>query len=152
MRIGGTRNVQEQTSYLEVEPVCSPRHPTGTWALPSEHRLFRFFVGMSFWAAVLKPAYCIRVSLSHRYKGNFSQSRVQLRAGRLRKPLWVPRKDCRPPPLKGLGPRRALQQASSETAGNGLLGGGSIQTGHTKAPGCWGCRMSRRWPSLPSGA
>ncbi|XP_070445745.1 zinc finger protein 831 [Equus przewalskii] len=59
---------------------------------------------------------------SKRYKGNFSQSRVQLRAGRLRKPLWVPRKDCPPPPLKGLGPRRALQQASSETAGVNLQG------------------------------
>uniref|UniRef100_A0A8C9AV11 Zinc finger protein 831 n=1 Tax=Prolemur simus TaxID=1328070 RepID=A0A8C9AV11_PROSS len=47
-----------------------------------------------------------------RYKGNFLQSRVHLRAGRLRKPTWVPRRSCHPPPLEG--------QASSEMAGLNL--------------------------------
>ncbi|XP_036915731.1 zinc finger protein 831 [Sturnira hondurensis] len=57
-----------------------------------------------------------------RYRGSFLQGRVQLRARRLRKPLWVLRRDCHPPPLEGLDPRRTLGQAASETAGNALPG------------------------------
>ncbi|XP_059889304.1 zinc finger protein 831 [Delphinus delphis] len=54
---------------------------------------------------------------SKRYKGNFLQSRFQLRASRLRKPHWVLRKDGRSPPSEGPAPRRTCGQASSETAG-----------------------------------
>lgn len=57
----------------------------------------------------------------HRYRGSFLQGRVRLRASRLRKPLRVLRRDCHPPPLEGLDPRRTLGQASSEMAGNALL-------------------------------
>ena len=63
--------------------------------------------------------------LSPRYKGNFLQSRFQLRASRLRKPHWVLRKDGRSPPAEGPAPRRTCGQASSETAGKALLGGES---------------------------
>ncbi|ELK04354.1 Zinc finger protein 831 [Pteropus alecto] len=52
-----------------------------------------------------------------RYRGSVLQSRVQLRAGRLRKPLWVLRKDWPPPPRKGPDPHGILGQPSSETAG-----------------------------------
>ncbi|XP_045689089.1 zinc finger protein 831 [Phyllostomus hastatus] len=55
-----------------------------------------------------------------RYRGSFLQGRVQLRARRLRKPLWVLRKDCHPPPLEGPDPRRPLGQPASETAGLSL--------------------------------
>uniref|UniRef100_A0A2K6G192 Zinc finger protein 831 n=1 Tax=Propithecus coquereli TaxID=379532 RepID=A0A2K6G192_PROCO len=50
-----------------------------------------------------------KMQTKRKYKGNFLQSRVQLRAGRLRKPTWVPRRSCPPPPLEG--------QASSAMAG-----------------------------------
>lgn len=56
-------------------------------------------------------------SRSRRYKGIFLHSRVQLRASRLRKPRWVLRKDCPPPPLKGPDPCGTRGQASSEVAG-----------------------------------
>ncbi|XP_053527320.1 zinc finger protein 831 isoform X2 [Artibeus jamaicensis] len=52
-----------------------------------------------------------------RYRGSFLQGRVQLRARRLRKPLWVLRKDGHPPPLEGPDPRRTPGQAASEMAG-----------------------------------
>ncbi|XP_003787896.1 zinc finger protein 831 [Otolemur garnettii] len=56
-----------------------------------------------------------------RYKGSFLQSRVQLRASRLHKPTWAPRRSCHLPPLEGLdwaGPSgRTLGKASSEMAG-----------------------------------
>ncbi|XP_039719671.1 zinc finger protein 831 [Pteropus medius] len=57
---------------------------------------------------------------SRRYRGSVLQSRVQLRAGRLRKPLWVLRKDWPPPPRKGPDPHGILGRASSETAGLNL--------------------------------
>ncbi|XP_008065734.1 zinc finger protein 831 [Carlito syrichta] len=55
-----------------------------------------------------------------RYKGSFLQSRIQLRASRLRKPTWVPRRRYPPPQPKGLDPGRTCGQASSETAGLSL--------------------------------
>ncbi|XP_057359104.1 zinc finger protein 831 isoform X2 [Manis pentadactyla] len=58
---------------------------------------------------------------SKRHKGTFLPSRVQLRGSRPRKPLWVLRRDCHPPPLEGAGPRRT-RLASSETAGLRLQG------------------------------
>nr|XP_010957059.2 zinc finger protein 831 [Camelus bactrianus] len=57
--------------------------------------------------------------VSKRYTGSFSQSRTQLRA---RKPHWVLRKDCRPPPVEGPAPRRTRGQASAGMAGKALLG------------------------------
>ncbi|XP_014388266.1 PREDICTED: zinc finger protein 831 [Myotis brandtii] len=63
-----------------------------------------------------------------RYRGIFLQGRVRLRASRLRKPLWVLRRDCHPPPLEGLDPRRTLGQASSEMAGLSLQGESSCAT------------------------
>ncbi|XP_010840209.1 PREDICTED: zinc finger protein 831 [Bison bison bison] len=54
---------------------------------------------------------------SKRYRGNFLQSRVQLRVTRLRKPHWVLRKDGHPPRAKGPDPCRTQGQASSEMAG-----------------------------------
>ncbi|KAM7237384.1 hypothetical protein CapIbe_011628 [Capra ibex] len=54
---------------------------------------------------------------SKRYRGNFLQSRVQLRVTRLRKPHWVLRKDGHPPRAKGLDSCRTQGQASSEMAG-----------------------------------
>ncbi|KAM5305519.1 zinc finger protein 831 [Glossophaga mutica] len=55
-----------------------------------------------------------------RYRGSFLQGRAQLRARRLRKPLWVLRKDRHPPQLEGLDPRRTLGPAASEMAGLSL--------------------------------
>uniref|UniRef100_A0A8C5W545 Zinc finger protein 831 n=1 Tax=Microcebus murinus TaxID=30608 RepID=A0A8C5W545_MICMU len=55
-----------------------------------------------------------------RYKGNFLQSHVQLRAGRLRKPTWVPRRSCPRPPLEG--------QASSVMTGPNPQEGPSCAT------------------------
>ncbi|XP_054429317.1 zinc finger protein 831 [Pteronotus mesoamericanus] len=57
-----------------------------------------------------------------RYRGSFLQGRVQLRARRLRKPLWALRKDSHPPHGEGLDPRRTLGQAASETAELSLQG------------------------------
>ncbi|XP_032317352.1 zinc finger protein 831 isoform X1 [Camelus ferus] len=57
--------------------------------------------------------------VSKRYTGSFSQSRAQLRA---RKPHWVLRKDCRPPPVEGPAPRRTRGQASAGMAGLSLSG------------------------------
>ncbi|KAG5201693.1 hypothetical protein JEQ12_004456 [Ovis aries] len=54
---------------------------------------------------------------SKRYRGNFLQSRVQLRVTRLRKPHWGLRKDGHPPRAKGLDSCRTQGQASSEMAG-----------------------------------
>ncbi|KAM5219580.1 zinc finger protein 831 [Hipposideros larvatus] len=59
---------------------------------------------------------------SRRYRGTFLQSRVQLKAGRLRKPLRVLRKDGHPPSIEGLDPHRTLGQSSSEMAGRNLHG------------------------------
>ncbi|KAM8774816.1 zinc finger protein 831 [Rhynchonycteris naso] len=70
-----------------------------------------------------------------RYRRNFLQGHVQLRASRLRKPLWVLRKDCHRPLLEGLDPRRTLRQASSGMAGLGLQGETSCATS-TSSPGC----------------
>ncbi|XP_023598404.1 zinc finger protein 831 [Trichechus manatus latirostris] len=52
-----------------------------------------------------------------RYKGAFLQSRAQPRASRLCKPHWVLRGGCHPHPHEGRDPCKALQPASSETAG-----------------------------------
>ena len=79
--------------------------------------------------------------LSPRYKGIFLHSRVQLRASRLRKPRWVLRKDCPPPPLKGPDPRGTHGQASSEVAGKAILGGESTLS--TRLLGCG--RGWRQW-------
>uniref|UniRef100_A0A671FZU0 Zinc finger protein 831 n=1 Tax=Rhinolophus ferrumequinum TaxID=59479 RepID=A0A671FZU0_RHIFE len=57
---------------------------------------------------------------SRRYRGNFLQCRVHMKADRLRKPLRVLRKDSHPPPLKGLDPCRTLGQSSSDMTGLNL--------------------------------
>ena len=110
---------------LEVKPLCSPRRPRrlGFTVCAS---LIGDFPCMSFWTPALKVGHCTCVSLSHRYRGSFLQDRVQLRARRLRKPLWVLRKDCRPSPLERMDPCRTLGQAASEMAGNALLGHESL--------------------------
>uniref|UniRef100_G1NYH6 Zinc finger protein 831 n=1 Tax=Myotis lucifugus TaxID=59463 RepID=G1NYH6_MYOLU len=64
----------------------------------------------------------LRSNPASRYRGSFLQGRVRLRASRLRKPLWVLRRDYHPPPLEGLDPRRTLGQASSGMAGLSLQG------------------------------
>uniref|UniRef100_A0A8C6E5K7 Zinc finger protein 831 n=1 Tax=Moschus moschiferus TaxID=68415 RepID=A0A8C6E5K7_MOSMO len=63
-----------------------------------------------------------------RYRGNFLQSRVQLRVPRLRKPHWVLSKDGHPPRAKGPDPCRTQGQASSEMAGLNLSGEPSCVT------------------------
>ncbi|XP_066243435.1 zinc finger protein 831 [Saccopteryx leptura] len=70
-----------------------------------------------------------------RYRRNFLQGHVQLRASRLRKPLWVLRKGCHRSLLEGPDPRRTLRQASSGMAGLGLQGEPSCATS-TSSPGC----------------
>ncbi|XP_008591518.1 PREDICTED: zinc finger protein 831 [Galeopterus variegatus] len=54
-----------------------------------------------------------------RYKGNFLQRCVQLKASRRRRPPRLPR-SCRPPPSEGLDPCRTLGKSSSEVAGLNL--------------------------------
>ncbi|XP_032113036.1 zinc finger protein 831 [Sapajus apella] len=75
-----------------------------------------------------------------RYKGNFLQSCVQLRASRLRKATWVRRRSHPPSPLEGLKPCRTLGQPSSETAGLYLLEEPSCAT--SESPPC--CRKEEK--------
>nr|XP_008010768.2 zinc finger protein 831 [Chlorocebus sabaeus] len=71
-----------------------------------------------------------------RYKRNFLQSCVQLRASRLRTPTWVRRRSRHPPPLEGVKPCRTPGQASSEIAGLNLQEEPSLTT--TESPPCCG--------------
>lgn len=93
-------------------------------------------------------------SLSHRYRGSFLQSRVQLRGSGPRRPLRLPRRDRHPSPLEGLGPRGTGKQPSSEMAGNVLSGGESkLGTPKCRAPRRgWVCRTGGGQLSLLSGA
>ncbi|XP_015421697.1 PREDICTED: zinc finger protein 831 [Myotis davidii] len=87
-----------------------------------------------------------------RYRGSFLQGRVRLRASRLRKPLWVLRRDCHLPQLEGLDPRRTLGQASSEMAGLSLQGESSCAA--TASP--LGCgdreKEEKAWRPTPGGS
>lgn len=133
---GGRKDEEflELTGCSEVEALCSPGHPTGTWGSLSERRLYQCLcVGSR--AHVLKTVHHTCASLSHRRRGGFLQSRVQLRGGGLHRPPRVLRKDRHLPPLEGLGPRRTPRKPSSETAGNVLLGGESqLGTARAQAP------------------
>lgn len=71
-----------------------------------------------------------------RYKRNFLQSCVQLRASRLRTPTWVRRRSRHPPPLEGVKPCRTPGQTSSEIAGLNLQEEPSHAT--TESPPCCG--------------
>lgn len=119
-RMEGTGSSYEGTSSAEsLRPL---RRASGAYCRSS-----------TFWGfSVCEPlgmcpqaGHCTCTSLPHRFRGTFLQSRVQLRAGRLRKPLGVLRKDCHPRPPAGPDARGTLGQASSDTAGNVLLGGDS---------------------------
>lgn len=80
---------------------------------------------INFWEHALKTGHYPCTSLSHRYRGNFLQCRVHMKADRLRKPLRALRKDSHPPPLEGLDACRTLGQSSSDMTGNSFLGGES---------------------------
>uniref|UniRef100_A0A2K6JPN4 Zinc finger protein 831 n=1 Tax=Rhinopithecus bieti TaxID=61621 RepID=A0A2K6JPN4_RHIBE len=71
-----------------------------------------------------------------RYKRNFLQSCVQLRASRLRTPTWVRRRSRHPPQLEGVKPCRTPGQTSSEIAGLNLQEEPSHAT--TESPPCCG--------------
>uniref|UniRef100_A0A2K5U629 Zinc finger protein 831 n=1 Tax=Macaca fascicularis TaxID=9541 RepID=A0A2K5U629_MACFA len=71
-----------------------------------------------------------------RYKRNFLQSCVQLRASRLRTPTWVRRRSRHPPLLEGVKPCRTPGQTSSEIAGLNLQEEPSHAT--TESPPCCG--------------
>ncbi|EHA97710.1 Zinc finger protein 831 [Heterocephalus glaber] len=64
-----------------------------------------------------------------RCEGNFWQSRAQLRASRLRKPTWGPRRSCPPPPL-GRAPRgvSGVHEHVSPSSGLNLQGAPSCVT------------------------
>ncbi|CAM9492823.1 unnamed protein product [Rangifer tarandus platyrhynchus] len=90
------------------------------WKKRRSHRRVKIPRGSSRWKHLSTH--------SKRYRGNFLQSRVQLRVIRLRKPHWVLRKDGHPPRDKGLDPHRTQGQASSEMAGLNLSGEPSCVT------------------------
>ncbi|XP_007102565.2 zinc finger protein 831 [Physeter macrocephalus] len=104
-----------QTQTLKLSDPTAPGMPSQDWMSEPEqkkgwpHRRAKMPRGSS-----KQKQLSIR---SKRYKGNFLQSRFQLRASRLRKPHWVLRKDGRSPPSEGPAPRRTCGQPSSETAG-----------------------------------
>nr|KAF6278789.1 zinc finger protein 831 [Pipistrellus kuhlii] len=87
---------------------------------------------------------------ARRCRGSFLQGPVRLRASRLRKPLRVLRRDCHPPPLEGLDPRRTLGQASSEMAGLSLQGESSCATSASPL-GC-GNREEKDWRPTSGGS
>ncbi|XP_010627050.1 zinc finger protein 831 isoform X1 [Fukomys damarensis] len=80
-----------------------------------------------------------------RCDGNFWQNRAQLRASRLRKPTWGPRRSCPPPPLGQASPAvsgLSLQAAPSCVASPLSLGPGDTEqedayrhTSETTSPG-----------------
>uniref|UniRef100_A0A8C3X0A1 Zinc finger protein 831 n=1 Tax=Catagonus wagneri TaxID=51154 RepID=A0A8C3X0A1_9CETA len=116
-----------QTQTLKVPP---------SFPAVMERKCHHVFVPLSSWAHALTAGHCTCALLSPRYKRIFLHSRVQLRASRLQKPRWVLKKDCPPPPLKGLDPRGTRGQASSEVAGLSLSGEPACVT--SESPVCGG--------------